>query len=1673
MKKTLVALTLLLSFIGSADHAQAAVPTCTIFASPPGTINTSKLDYDNNGTVNGDDTAFLGTVLQGINACPANKICDLNGNGSLTTSDIQKHQLYVNDASKTGPLTFQWNIIGSITSFSVDNGVGSLIAMAVGTKAVSQPATSKVYTATVTGPEGTSTCQVAVVVPVAPSCTLFAAPPGTLNTSKLDYDNSGTVVKADSDYLLNVAVGNNSCPSGKTCDVNGDGVVTSLDAETHLVYVNSSSKTGPLTFQWGITGTIGSFSINQGVGSLTPIAVGTKAVTQPAQTTTYTGTVTGGGGTATCSVTVTVPTGYVRVARVGENEMTAGAPAGTQARVDTGTPSSTNPNTFSNISAGSHTAYATNVVGHTESAGICTYPSAGAECTVTSFNLTPTCSGTDCSVPITVTSGNTTKVAFRYQSIANLRATVAPASFTHGSTVIPRNYSGSVTNSGTLPTNSAIPNTIFTRFQKANAIDVNGEAVGTVTTLPNDITHGDLDGGSGTGLLTRSYTFPPADAGTTRYIRFCADSADTVVESNEDDNCSAWAPIAIDALPDYMANKPAASPSILPRGQVSTFSGTINNVGNFAGTNIPSVFRVKNSGGTTIATISAGTMSSVSASTNNLAVTPVSYTTPTTAGTYTVDLCANMNTSGTVPAVTPEGNSGNNCGLTYSFVVTDVNINPNGSLITGIPASVTAGTNLAFSSAMFNSGTGPATNFSSAFVITAPGGGITRLSTGNVASVSAQNSYTMSQTYTPTALGTHSIMACGNMDVNGVIGTGLNETVTNDNCGEPRVFTVTADVDLEPDVVNTVVVTPSAPKVGTPATFAMQIRNTGLNSTVTTFTNRLRKANDINGSGSTNVATNTAGPLVGGSKTNTFNISYTPVAGDVGTKYFSICADEDLSAAGTIAETDELNNCGAWTPVAIAAAGQPDLVPHSVITSFAPNGSQTNFRYTVGNSGAVSAPAFTATVWVTRSSTGSGATILGTTNVPTGLSGVSSQYSLPYTFTYNPSSLSYTLADAAHFVRVCVDTGNVVTESNEGNNCTTWDGLEAANVWQASRKEVVFVEGMEVSAGNVSASASPVNAGDQVTLSAQIVNFGFPTAAPFINRFRISTSANGSSPTDIGTYTQTTIIPEWEDRLNWVPTEPKPTATASIQYTFNTPGTYYVSMCADSTNVLPELIEGNNCGGWTPITVQSVGDPDLTANATVASLPAVRPGQSFTLNGSVNNVGAATATGFPSVFRIKNQDGTVTYIRQTAGTKTLAAGVTNSPVTQATYSTTTIGIYRIDLCANMNISGTVPVIAEPNFGNNCGYEAIVNVALPDLTITGLTPTTATLNVPLKFTATVKNSGPAPTGVSFPVNFQRADDDQGTENLILSIGKGTATALNGGGVTQSVSMDSNYTFTAVGGYYVRACADKDETMANGPVTESDEADNCGDWMPILVTDSGGNSNGVCGSSRYTCIPSGSLASGSQDEDEYGYSWTCNGTGSGSATACYESKGGGGGPSCRNLPANADPYPDPDDKPSTNIDYAYSDTDTSAKCEFKCVSGYGWIDGSCQVNVCTNNAINPPYCNVCPEGRVYDAAIDQCVIDFGGAVPTVDINANPTLVKEGLTTNVTWEATNAVTCEAKRSPTAGTWSGDEFAEFTGNVDDTVNVQTVYTLTCSNANGNASDSVTVNVRPNFDTF
>jgi hypothetical protein len=123
--------------------------------------------------------------------------------------------------------------------------------------------------------------------------------------------------------------------------------------------------------------------------------------------------------------------------------------------------------------------------------------------------------------------------------------------------------------------------------------------------------------------------------------------------------------------------------------------------------------------------------------------------------------------------------------------------------------------------------------------------------------------------------------------------------------------------------------------------------------------------------------------------------------------------------------------------------------------------------------------------------------------------------------------------------------------------------------------------------------------------------------------------------------------------------------------------------------------------------------PDLTAGATTPTPSSVTAGQAQLFSSNVTNTGVGTASNFPNVFQIANNDLSVTIARVNTGSiASLAAGA-SIPIS-GSYTFSSPGTYNVRACANMDTSGNVVVI-ESDTGNNCGAWTTLTV-LPPITV---------------------------------------------------------------------------------------------------------------------------------------------------------------------------------------------------------------------------------------------------------------------------------------------------------------------------------------------------------------------
>ena len=221
----------------------------------------------------------------------------------------------------------------SAKSVSIDQEIGSVTPVASGEKEVT-PSSTTTYTLTATGSANrTASCTATVTVtgptdplPDPPSITSFTANPTSVDLgeqSTLSWSVSGAT-----GLSIDQGVGSVTPLTSGSKEVTPDQskvtttyTLTASDTsdedttDTASVTINapritcsaSSSLVNPgdsVTLSWATTNATG-VSIDQGVGSVTPVGSGTETV-NPSTRTTYGFTATGPGGTASCSATVKV-----------------------------------------------------------------------------------------------------------------------------------------------------------------------------------------------------------------------------------------------------------------------------------------------------------------------------------------------------------------------------------------------------------------------------------------------------------------------------------------------------------------------------------------------------------------------------------------------------------------------------------------------------------------------------------------------------------------------------------------------------------------------------------------------------------------------------------------------------------------------------------------------------------------------------------------------------------------------------------------------------------------------------------------------------------------------------------------------------------------------------------------------------------------------------------------------------------------------------------------------------------------------------------------------------------------------------------------------------------------------------------------------------------------------
>ncbi|MDB5264465.1 MAG: hypothetical protein JWN64_36 [Parcubacteria group bacterium] len=235
------------------------------------------------------------------------------------------------DINPGDAVTLTWQTRNA-TSISIDHGIGSVTPVAQGSVVVN-PLVDTVYIATVTGATGSVNCQapVRIRVPQPAVCIALTATPNEINPGDAvtlawqTQDATSITIDQGVGSVTPVAAGSTivhplvdttytATVTGATGSVNCQAPVkiktTHIDQGPACVQLTASAtkinKGDNVILSW-VTSNAGSISIDQGVGSVTPVPSGSVTV-NPTEDTTYTATVPGAAFNQACQVKVVIDT---------------------------------------------------------------------------------------------------------------------------------------------------------------------------------------------------------------------------------------------------------------------------------------------------------------------------------------------------------------------------------------------------------------------------------------------------------------------------------------------------------------------------------------------------------------------------------------------------------------------------------------------------------------------------------------------------------------------------------------------------------------------------------------------------------------------------------------------------------------------------------------------------------------------------------------------------------------------------------------------------------------------------------------------------------------------------------------------------------------------------------------------------------------------------------------------------------------------------------------------------------------------------------------------------------------------------------------------------------------------------------------------------------------------
>jgi hypothetical protein len=285
----------------------------------------------------------------------------------------------------------------------------------------------------------------------------------------------------------------------------------------------------------------------------------------------------------------------------------------------------------------------------------------------------------------------------------------------------------------------------------------------------------------------------------------------------------------------------------------------------------------------------------------------------------------------------------------------------------------------------------------------------------------------------------------------------------------------------------------------------------------------------------------------------------------------------------------------------------------------------------------------------------------------------------------------------------------------------------------------------------------------------------------------------------------------------------------------------------------------------------------------------------------------------------------------------------------------------------------------------------------------------------------------------------------TANTVSSLPAGQSTTIAG-----SIPVSGGSSLPA-GTYRVRACANEN-TSWGGSIAESNPNNNCGAYQSFTVQT-------VCYGQG--CTPSNPCSGGSCSCSA-GWSGQPK---TGTPSACCSPTAG----VCPALPTATLSVVD------ATVDVGQSTTLHWNSQNATACTGTGFTAGGPSGSRGTGTLNTPgtqPYQVICT-GSGGASAPAFASVDV--LQPTATISANPARVKSGSSTTLTWSGSSVKSCTVSGPgvSVSGNATAGSFTTGSPKTISTVTAQSVYTITCQTNGSPVTDTVIVNLLPDFTTF